>query len=343
MGAKIKHRSHLGHTVPRVGKTISTQAGMSSGTKNFGSQTAVINKPVMQTSGSQTRGPARADAGVQFKADVRHAGIQVGNEGPRFPKMQERPAYNPNGVRGYPVISGMGPRPQYNENPGRVEQMLDAPDRMQGVKKEKKKGSGPKKMEIDRKGRVKKEVARIDAVGDDSNELVGAEEILRKAPPRQAPKPAAPKPAAAPKAAPQKEAPKPRKKAPPAQFTPEQEAVREQAKIDQTVRENKASRSAKIDAMREHIKKSREGKVGPERAGVERKEKVKAKKEEIRADKGSSFARAKAKSKEEKGKGKMHHPSASANIPDAAGPSGEHHHHHTGHRHMHDDDFRTGL
>jgi len=40
-------------------------------------------------------------------------------------------------------------------------------------------------------------------------------------------------------------------------------------------------------------------------------------------------------------------PSGSANIPDpnAAGPSNhsEHHHHNTGHKHMHDDNFSTGL
>ena len=38
-------------------------------------------------------------------------------------------------------------------------------------------------------------------------------------------------------------------------------------------------------------------------------------------------------------------PAASANIPDpaAAGPSNHGHHHHTGHRHMHDDNFQTGL
>ena len=50
----------------------------------------------------------------------------------------------------------------------------------------------------------------------------------------------------------------------------------------------------------------------------------------------------KAKLNEARG-GKV--PAASANIPDpaAAGPSNHGHHHHTGHRHMHDDNFQTGL
>ena len=54
-----------------------------------------------------------------------------------------RPRYDPRSRNRYPAIGGMGPRPQYTEKPGRVEAMLDAPDRMQGIVKAKQ--QGPKK------------------------------------------------------------------------------------------------------------------------------------------------------------------------------------------------------
>ena len=98
----------------------------------------------------------------------------------------------------------MGKRPFYNPNPAKEEAMLDRPDKMQvnGMHKPKKKGMGPKKMEIERPGRVRKEVARIDSVDNPSNEIVGAEQVLPRDPrkgkalqQRAAPKPdAAPKP-----------------------------------------------------------------------------------------------------------------------------------------------------
>lgn len=332
IGARFKAPRNAGVTVPRVGASVGTQAKKK--TKNSSSQSDPIRQAAMQSSGSQANMlPGRADAGVQFKSDVRHAGVQVGSEGPRYPPMGDRPRYAPYGVRNkYPAMLA---RPQYTENPGKVEAMLDRPEKMQGVVKAKQ--QGPQKMQIQRAGRVRTEVAKIDSRVDPGNEIVGAPDVMRAAPKPQAdrPKKQSPKP----KAAPKKEAPraKPRKADPAVPLTAAQEAEREQGKIDAAVADKKTNKEARIEAMREHIKKTREGRVGPERAAL-KKEVVKDKKEERRKE-PSSFARAKAKAKEA-----GHVPSASANIPkpDGAGPS-EHHHHHTGHKHMHDDDFGTFL
>lgn len=136
----------------------------------------------------------------------------------------------------------------------------------------KAKQQGPKKMQIERPGRVRKEVAKIDAKGDPGNEIVGAPDVMNAAP-----KPNAPRPPPAPKPAPKKEAPKAGKKAPPRVFTAAEEAKMEQDRIDKTVRDNKAGRSAKIAAMREHIKNTREGRVGPERSAAKAKDKLGAK------------------------------------------------------------------
>ena len=118
-------------------------------------------------------------------------GSQVRHEGPRFPNMGERPFYNP--------------------NPAREEAMPDKADRMRldGMHKPKKKGMGPKKMEIERPGRVRKEVARIDTVDNPGNEIGGAEQVLHRDPRKgKAPQQrAAPKPDAAPKSPPKQDKP----------------------------------------------------------------------------------------------------------------------------------------
>ena len=356
LGARLKDPAHQGHTVPRVGKTVSTQTNAarlhSTNRKKSDSAStqtdAVLAKKAISM-GAQTDSATRKDAGTQFRPGGVSVGMQVGHEGPRYPKLPDRPAYNANGGGRYPHIGGMGERPAYNPNPYKDEPMLDRPDRMQldGVHKGKKKGMGPKKMEIERPGRVKKEVARKDAelLG---TELVGAADVLHKAPkPAAAPKPtAAPKPAAtaAPKPNPFKmgvarDEPKPKerkrennqrqkevkreerregfqrhKRAPRRAATAAEEAAHDQKIIDDSVRNNKSTGELRRQlAQRNRDRKAareKEAKFAEKRGGI---------------------------------------PTGSANIPanqHESGGSGhhkEHHHRHTSEHKMHDLDFRTGL
>ena len=354
LGSRIKDRVHHGHTIPRVGKPISTQTdrpGTRTMSTMFRANTSKLkyNSKDTQTDARTDARKAklsnssataynlnypkeRKDAGTQFKPAGVSVGSQVRNEGPRFPNMGERPFYNP--------------------NPHKEEAMPDMADRMQldGMHKPKRKGMGPKNMEIERPGRVKKEVARIDASYNPGNELVGAEQVLRN----DLGKGKAPRKAEAPKPAPKHEKPpefnrnnfddgknagkrkenkkkeeerrniredfrnpggqgKP-KKAPVVPATEEQERKHDQANIDATVANNKKTG----ELRKELAQRNRERKAAREAA------------------KGDKLA--------EKRGGV---PSGSANIPanqhESSGSGSGHHHHHTGERHMHDDHFRTGL
>ena len=315
LGSRLKDRPHQGHTVPRARQTLSNTSATS---YNF-----TLNKE-------------RKDAGTQFKPVHVSIGSQVRNEGPRFPNMgAERPYYNP--------------------NPARQEAMPDRPDRMQldGVHRPKKKGMGPKKMEIERGGRVKKEVAKIDAQGP-SNELVGAEQVLHRAPPRAAPRPA-----------PFADAPRP----PPARAEPpafnrnnfanaENDGRRQRNRQRQEERRERREgfRNPGGEARRPQRAERREASAAEEaahdNANIEMTNRNNRATGDMRRELAERNRQRKAAREAAKAEAAAARrggvPSGSANIPanqHESGPSGHghEHHHHTGHRNMHDPHFRTGM
>ena len=87
LGARFKAPRHLGHTLPRVGNSVGTQASSKKkATTDSSAQSDPIRKADVQSTSSQANIlPSRADAGVQFRSDVSHAGVQVRNEGPKYP------------------------------------------------------------------------------------------------------------------------------------------------------------------------------------------------------------------------------------------------------------------
>lgn len=343
LGARIKDRQHQGHTVPRLHSTLGTQAGSGKGV-SAGTQTGSKTSTTTGTQSGKglnshrfrnvkvqtaaTTGPEKRDASHQFGTSLE--AVNIGREGPKFPSSgADRPRYNPNAQRGpkFPAMP-MGERPYYNPNPQREEKMLDAPEKMQGIVRHKQ--QGPKKMQIDSKGYVAKEVRKIDARDNMGNEIVSAGDVVKNDKPKPAPKPAAARQAMpefkandagpAPRKRPDKKKeerrqerrenarPKPRK-APRREATAEDEAHHEAEIQRKTHADKAAGRKEAIRRLREDRAERRKGNITVEREAHK----------------------------------KQHHPSASANIPNhQAGPS-EHRHHHTGHKKMHDDDFSTFL